>query len=56
MSNREIDLIRKLPENVSLHEIAREIEVIAGIREGFDQLERGEGAAAESAREMVPSW
>jgi predicted transcriptional regulator len=58
MSNREIaiDLIRKLPENASLHEIAREIEFIAGVREGFEQLERGEGLSAEKVREMVPSW
>jgi hypothetical protein len=58
MSNREIaiDLIQKLPESASLHEIAREIEFIAGVREGFEQLERGEGIAAEKVREIVPSW
>ena len=58
MSNREIaiDLIRKLPESASLHEIAREIEFIAGVREGFEQLARGEGLPAEKVREMVPSW
>ncbi len=58
MSNREIaiDLIRKLPESASLHEIAREIEFIAGVREGFDQLDRGEGVSAEEVREMVSSW
>jgi predicted transcriptional regulator len=57
MSNREIaiDLIRKLPESASLHEIARELEFIAGVREGFEQLERGEGLPAEKVREMVPS-
>jgi len=58
MSNRDIaiDLIRKLPENATLHEIAREIEFIAGVREGFEQLERGEGVPAEKVREMVASW
>ncbi len=58
MSNREIaiDLIQKLPENVSLHDIAREIEFVAGVREGFQQLERGEGVPAEKVREMIPSW
>jgi predicted transcriptional regulator len=58
MSNREIaiDLIQKLPENTSLQEIAREIEFVAGVREGFEQLERGEGMPAEKVREMVPSW
>ena len=29
---------------------------IAGVREGFEQLERGEGVAAETVREMDPSW
>jgi len=58
MSNREIaiDLIQKLPETASLHDIAREIEFFAGVREGFEQLERGEGVAAEEVRTMVPSW
>jgi predicted transcriptional regulator len=58
MSNREIaiDLIQKLPENVSLHDIAREIEFIAGVQEGFEQIERGEGVAAEEVRGMIPSW
>lgn len=58
MSNREIaiDLIQKLPENASLHDIAREIEFVAGVREGFEQLERGEGVPAEKVREMLPSW
>ena len=58
MSNREIaiDLIQKLPENASLYEVAREIEFIAGVREGFEQLERGEGVPAETVRDMVHSW
>jgi hypothetical protein len=58
MSNRElaIDLIQKLPEDASLHDIAREIEFLAGVREGFEQLARGEGMPAEKVREMVPSW
>ena len=58
MSNRDIaiDLIQKLPENASLHDIAREIEFIAGVREGFAQLERGEGVPAEEVRSLIPSW
>ena len=28
----------------------------ARVREGFEQLERGEGVAGEKVREMVPSW
>jgi predicted transcriptional regulator len=58
MSNREIaiDLIRKLPEDASLSDIAREIEFIAGVREGFEQMEQGEGTPAEEVRRMIPSW
>ena len=37
MSGKEIaiDLIRRLPDDVSLRDIAKEIEFIAGIREGL---------------------
>ena len=58
MSNREIaiDLIQKLPESASLEEIAREIEFVAGVREGFEQTDRGEGIAAEDVKKMIPSW
>jgi predicted transcriptional regulator len=57
MSNRDIakDLIRKLPEDASLHQIAREIEFVAAVREGSEELQRGEGLPAEKVREMVPS-
>ena len=58
MSNRDIaiDLIQKLPENASLREIAREIEFVAAVREGFEQLDRGEGVPADEVRPLVPSW
>ncbi len=58
MSNREIviDLVKKLPESASLYDIAREIEFIAGVREGFEQMERGEGVTAEEVKAMIPSW
>ena len=58
MSNREIaiDLIEKLPEDMPLTDMAREIEFIAGVREGFEQLERGEGVSLDKVREMMPSW
>ncbi len=58
MSNREIaiDVIQKLPEDATLHDIAREIEFVAGVREGFEQIERGEGVPAEQVRNMIPSW
>ncbi|MDP1591693.1 MAG: hypothetical protein Q8M07_28305 [Prosthecobacter sp.] len=58
MSNRQIaiDLIEKLPEDMPLNDMAREIEFIAGVREGFEQLERGEGVPINQVREMMASW
>ena len=58
MSNRQIviDLVQKLPDDTSLHEIAREVEFVAGVREGFEQLERGEGVSAEEVKKMIPEW
>ena len=58
MSSKEIalDLVSRLPENVSLLDIARELEFIAGVREGFAQLDRGEGVPLEDVRKQLPSW
>jgi predicted transcriptional regulator len=58
MSNKEVvsDLLTRLPHDVSLQEIAREIEFIAGVREGLDQLDRGEGVPIEQVEKMIESW
>jgi hypothetical protein len=58
MSNREIaiDRISKLPENTPLEEIAREIELLAGLHKAREQARRGEGSPAEDARKLVKSW
>lgn len=58
MSSRElvIELVNKLPENTPLAEIAKEIELIAGIRAAREQALRGESIPAEDARKLVDSW
>jgi hypothetical protein len=58
MSNREmvIELVRKLPEDTPLEEIAREIELLGGIKNARDQARRGEGIPAEEARKLVKTW
>ena len=44
MTSKEIveDLLQRIPEGASLHDIAREIEFIAAVRQGLDELDRGE--------------
>ena len=58
MSNREmvIEWVSKLPENTPLEQIAREIELLAGVNKARDQARRGEGIPAEEARKLVNSW
>lgn len=55
MSNREIviNLIEKLPEDMPLHDIAREIELIAGVRKARKETARGEGVSPEQAKQLV---
>ena len=58
MSNREIviELLNKLPEDTALDEIARQIELLAGIKTAREQARRREGIPAEDARKLVDSW
>ena len=58
MSSREIviELVNKLPENTPLADIAREIELLAGIEKARWQVCQGEGILAEDARKLVDAW
>lgn len=58
MSNKElvIDLVQRLPDEATLMEIAKEIEFVAGVREGFAQLDRGEGVPLEEVKQKLSSW
>ena len=58
MSNKEIvmDLVQRLPDDTSLHDIAREIEFVAGVREGLSELDRGEGVPLEEVKKRLPTW
>jgi hypothetical protein len=58
MSSREtvIEYVRKLPEEMSVAEIAREIELLAGIQTAREQALRREGIPAEDARKLVDAW
>jgi len=58
MSSREtvIEFVRNLPDEMSLAEIAREIELLAGIENAREQARRHEGIPAEEARALVNTW
>lgn len=58
MSSKElvIDLVRRLPDEVSLRDIVREIEFVAGVREGLDSFEREGGFTVEEAKTKLDEW
>ena len=58
MSSKEIaiEVIRKLPDEASLTDIAQELEFVAGIREGAAQLDRGEYLTAQQILLRIPAW
>ena len=58
MSSKEIaiEVIRKLPDEASLTDIAQELEFVAGIREGAAQLDRGEYLTAQQIPKRIPTW
>jgi hypothetical protein len=58
MSSREavIEFVSKLPEEMTLVEIAREIELLAGLQTAREQAHRHEGIPVQDARKLVDSW
>jgi predicted transcriptional regulator len=58
MTNKQIveDLLQRIPEEASLHDIAREIEFIAGVRQGISELDRGESISLEEVERELPTW
>jgi predicted transcriptional regulator len=45
-----------LPEDVSLNEVAREIEFVAAVRQGLAEIERGVRVPIEQIERELPSW
>lgn len=50
------DLLSRLPEQVSLQDIAREIEFIAAVREGLAELDAGQSVAIDDVARDLRSW
>ena len=58
MSNRElvIDLVNKLPADTPLEDIVREIEFVAGIKQGLAEARRRKGISVEEAKGLLKAW
>ncbi|MCY7392239.1 MAG: hypothetical protein LH647_12370 [Leptolyngbyaceae cyanobacterium CAN_BIN12] len=58
MSDKEavIELLKRLPSEVSLREILREIEFIAAVKEGLSEIDQGKGVSVEVVEKMMEAW
>jgi predicted transcriptional regulator len=58
MSDKEsvLELVNRLPADLSLREILREIEFVAAVKEGLDQIDRGQSISIESVEQMMAAW
>jgi predicted transcriptional regulator len=58
MSDKEsvLELVNRLPADLSLREILREIEFVAAVKEGLDEIDRGQGISIESVEHMMAAW
>ena len=58
MSNKQIveDLLQRIPDGASLSDIAREIEFVAAVRQGLDELDQGKSIPIEAIERELPSW
>jgi len=51
-----LELVRKLPDEASMLDIAREIEFVAGVREAMSEFDHGGGIEAEQLLKEIPQW
>jgi hypothetical protein len=58
MTNKEIvlDVLRQMPEDASLYEIAQRLEFIATLRRGISDLDDSGIISIERVEQELPSW
>jgi hypothetical protein len=56
MSSKDmvLELVRELPDEASMLDIAHEIEFVAGIREAMGEFDRGDSITAEEPLGEIP--
>ncbi len=58
MSSKEVvqELLKRIPDEASLIDIAQEIEFVAGVREGLSELDKGQCLTPDQLRNRLRSW
>ena len=57
MSAKELalDVIKQLPDQATMHDLTEELYA-AAVREGLEELDRGEGVSHEEVKHQFDSW
>ena len=50
-----LDVIKRLPDDASMHDVTEEVYA-AAVREGLEELDRGEGVSHEEVKRQFQSW
>ncbi|MCW8132107.1 MAG: hypothetical protein KIS92_17305 [Planctomycetota bacterium] len=53
---RALETIQQMPETATLEDILKRLAFVAGVREGLEQLDRGEVIPLEEVRKKARSW
>lgn len=58
MTNKEIvqNLLQRIPDDASLHDIARKLEFIAAVRQGLAELDNGQSVSLQEIEHDLSSW
>jgi hypothetical protein len=59
VTDKEIvqDVLSRMPDDVSLHDIAQELEFVAAVRQGLAELdENKDSISIEAVKRDLPSW
>ena len=58
MTDKEfvLDLLRRLPDDVTLYDIAQKLEFVAAVRQGLADLEAGRSVSIQQIERDLASW
>jgi predicted transcriptional regulator len=58
MSDKEavLQLVQRLPAEASWQQILQEIQFVAAVKEGLDEIDQGKGVSVEAVEQMLETW
>jgi predicted transcriptional regulator len=58
MSDKEavLELVKRLPSEISMREILEEIEFVAAVKKGLNEIDQGKGVTIDAVEKMMEAW